>query len=218
MVVEAIQIYGEDVYYIPYNLNNYDVIYGADDQKSYTWAIPIEMYMKSFDSFGGDGDFFSKFGAEVRDQMVWTVAQTRFLAEIGSQSILIRPREGDLIFFPLNNQCFQIKSVSKLEAFFQLGALHTWEMTCELFEYTNQIMATGIPQIDNLQVEYSTNILDFAIQDENGYPLRTEQGYYILMESYGAKTDLPEDEEIKNESSQIIDFSVQNPFSEDIGN
>jgi hypothetical protein len=214
LVVESIQIFGEDVYYIPRNLNNYDIVYGADDRSSYTWAIPIEMYLKSFMGFGGDGNFMSKFGLEIRDQAVWSVAQKRFRDEIGSSSTLVRPREGDLIYFPLNDKCFQIKEVSKFEMFYQLGALQTWDMTCELFEYSDEIFATGNPAIDILQQEFSTNIIDFSIQDQYGNPLRDENGNYILTEGHGVNTLMPQEAEVTAESSQFIDFTVVNPFAD----
>lgn len=214
LAIEAIQIYGEDVMYIPRNLNNYDIVYSADDQSSYTWAIPIEMYIKSYQGFSGDGSFMSKYSIEIHDQITFTVAMRRFMDEIGSQSTLIRPREGDLIYFPLNDKCFQIKAVSKFEQFYQLGALQTWEMTCELFEYSDERFSTGVPEIDKLQVEFNTDILGFVITTQDGYPLRTEDGAYILLEKYGELTLRPEDEAITDEASQVIDFDVDNPFAD----
>jgi neck protein len=214
LTIESIKIYGEDVYYIPRNLNNYDSVYVADDQSSYTWAIPIEMYLKNYGGFEGDGNFMSKFGVEIRDQVLWSVSQRRFMDEVGTSAVLVRPREGDLIYFPLNDKCFQVKEVSKFEHFYQLGRLQTWEMTCELFEYSDEVFATGIPEIDKLQVEFSTNILDFTIQTEDGYPLRDQDGYYLLTENYGVDTDAQGMGEMQAESSQFIDFTVTNPFAD----
>ena len=134
LIIESIKIYGEDMYYIPRKLNNYDEIYGADDQSSYDNAYMIEMYIKSIDGFTGDGSFMSKFGLEIRDRVVFSMAQRIFNEEVGTFTSQLRPNEGDLIYFPLNKKCFQIKFVQKYEMFYQLGALQTWEVTCELFE------------------------------------------------------------------------------------
>ena len=131
------------MYYIPRKLNNYDNVYGADDQSSYENAYSIELYIKSVDGFSGDGDFMSKFGIEIRNQVIFSVAQRRFNEEIGEYTTQVRPNEGDLIYFPLNKKCFQIKYVNKFEMFYQLGALQTWEMTCELFEYSNENLKIG---------------------------------------------------------------------------
>jgi signal peptidase I len=136
LVIESIKIYGHDIYYVPRKLNNYDDVYGADDQSSYEVAYPIEMYIKSIDGFSGDQEFLSKFGVEIRNQVVFSVARRIFNEEVGEFTAQVRPNEGDIIYFPLNQRAFQIKYVNKYEMFYQLGALQTWEMTCEVFEYS----------------------------------------------------------------------------------
>lgn len=217
LIIEAIKIYGEDVLYIPRNINNLDRLYTADDQSSYTQAIPIEMYIKSVDGFRGDGNFMSKFGLEIRDQVIFSVAQRIFYDEIGASFAFSRPREGDLIWFPLNQKCFQIKYVNKFEMFYQLGALQTWEMTCELFEYSGEDIDTGIPEIDILQNKFSTNILDYNITDQNGLYLTDEDGNYLVSENYNLDTSTnyaAENDVIQQSSDTFVDFSVKDPFSE----
>ena len=166
LIIESIRFYGQDMQYIPRVLNKYDDVYGADDQSSYERAYPIEMYIKSIDGFSGDGDFLSKFGIEIRNQVVFSMAQRIFTQEVGVSTNQTRPNEGDLIYFPLNQKVFQIKYVNKFEMFYQLGALQTWEVTCELFEYSGEKLSTGIPEIDELELKFSTNVFDFAIKDE----------------------------------------------------
>ena len=216
LVIESIKIYGHDVFYIPRKLNNYDDVYGADDQSSYEVAYPIEMYIKSFDGFKGDGNFMSKFGLEIRDQVVFSMAQRIFNEEIGQFTTQVRPNEGDLIYFPLNRKCFQIKFVNKFEMFYQLGALQTWEVTCELFEYSGELLNTGIPEIDSLQKKFSTNILDWTINQEDGYEIKTEDGDYLILEN-ASLNDLvmaSDNDEIQSESDLFVDFSSSDPFSE----
>ena len=216
LVIESIKIYGHDVYYIPRKLNNYDDVYGADDQSSYEVAYPIEMYIKSFDGFKGDGNFMSKFGLEIRDQVVFSMAQRIFNEEVGQYTTQVRPNEGDLIYFPLNKKCFQIKFTNKFEMFYQLGALQTWEVTCELFEYSGELLNTGIPEIDSLQQKFSTNILDWTINQQDGYEIKTEDGDYLILEN-ASLNDLvmaSDNDEIQAESDLFVDFSASDPFSE----
>jgi hypothetical protein len=100
--------------------------------------------------------------------------------------------------------------------FYQLGALQTWEVTCELFEYSGESMNTGIPQIDILQSLYDTNYLDFTLLNEDGTPLVDESGNTIIQEGHDA-TDLITGDDaaaIQNEGDQFIDFSTVDPFSE----
>jgi hypothetical protein len=216
LIIEAIRIYGQDMYYIPRKLNNYDSIYGADDQSSYEYAYPIEIYIKSVDGFQGDGNFMSKFGIEIRDQVIFSVAQRRFTEEVEVFTTQVRPNEGDLIYFPLNNKCFQIKFVNKFEMYYQLGALQTWEMTCELFEYSNEIFNTGIPEIDIIQTKFSTNIIDWALTDESGNYLLDESENYLVSEKFILNQILPDadNQQIQDESDLFVDFTAIDPFSE----
>lgn len=216
LVIESIKIYGEDMYYIPRKLNKYDDVYGADDQSSYENAYMMEMYIKSVDGFSGDGAFMSKFGLEIRDRVIFSMAQRVFNEEVGTFTAQTRPNEGDLIFFPLNKKCFQIKYVNKFEMFYQLGALQTWEVTCELFEYSGENMNTGIPEIDILQKKFDSNQYHWAVKDETGAMLLDEEGNIIVLEGssvdnlfFGADND-----EIQRESDQFVDFTAIDPFSE----
>lgn len=217
LVIESIKIYGQDMFYLPRNLGNFDQLYTADDQSYYKLALPIEMYIKSVDGFSGDGNFMSKFGLEIRDQVVFSMAQKIFFDEIGSQLALERPREGDLIWFPLNRKLFQIKYVNKFEMFYQLGALQTWEVTCELYEYGSEDIDVGIPEIDRIQQRFSTNILDYALLDGANNYITDEIGNYLITETYDLihqTNDVEDNDEIQRESDMFIDFSVHDPFSE----
>lgn len=216
LIIESIKIYGEDMYYIPRKINNYDAVYGADDQSSYENAYPIEIYIKSIDGFGGDGTFLSKFGLEIRDRVIFSMAQRIFNEEVGSYTSQLRPNEGDLIYFPLNKKCFQIKFVQKFEMFYQLGALQTWEVTCELFEYAGETINTGIPEVDILQKKFDVNQYSWTIKDELGTILLDEDGSMLLQENSSIDDLLPaaENYEIQKESDLFVDFSAVDPFSE----
>jgi hypothetical protein len=216
LIIESIKIYGEDMYYIPRKLNNYDAVYGADDQSSYENAYPIEIYIKNVDGFQGDGNFMSKFGLEIRDRVVFSMAQRIFNEEIGTFTNQVRPNEGDLIYFPLNKKCFQIKYVNKFEMFYQLGSLQTWEVTCELFEYAGEILSTGIPEIDILQKKFDTNQYHWAVLDETGAMILDEEGNIIVLEGSSINDLIPsaDNDEIQRESDLFVDFTAYDPFSE----
>jgi hypothetical protein len=216
LIIESIKIYGEDMIYIPRNIGKLDTLYTADDQSYYDKNYEIEMYIKSVDGFNGDGNFLSKFGLEIRDQVVFSVAQRVFNNEIGEYTSFTRPREGDLVYFPLNNKCFQIKFVNKFEMFYQLGALQTWELTCELFEYAGERLNTGIAEIDAMQKRMSLNELDYTIMTEDGFYLQNEDGDYITNEKYSITNVVGTgtNEVFAEESLDFIDFSQVDPFSE----
>ena len=225
LIIESIKIYGEDMLYVPRKLGNFDKLYTADDQSIYDHAYEVEMYIKSVNGFTGDGNFMSKFGLEIRDEVTFSVAQRTFNAEVGAYTAQPRPNEGDIVYFPLNNKIFQVKSVSKLEMFYQLGGLQTWELTCELFEYSDEQFNTGIPAIDNLQTNMSTNILDFSITDEQGHYLTDEDENYITTQLYDLEAAVPGalnttlntgSNNFATGSNDFIDFSSVDPFSEGV--
>lgn len=223
LIIESIKIYGEDMYYIPRVITNYDNLLGEDASSQYNHAIMVELYIKSIDGFTGDGNFMSKFGLQIRDQVVFSIAQRTFNQEVAIVTDQIRPNEGDLIYFPLNRKCFQIKFVNKFEMFYQFGALQTWELTCELFEYSNEQFNTGVDEIDSIQKNYSVNILDYTIMDEEGVNLTDEDSNYLVVESYKPETINPasENDTIQQGtdnfplgSDDFIDFTEKDPFSE----
>ena len=105
-----------------------------------------------FDGFEGEGDFLSKFGLQIRDSMTLTVAIRTWENEVGRsiESQPSRPLEGDLIYFPLNRKVFKIMFVEHEAIFYQMGSLQTYDLRCELFEFSNERFETGIPEVDDV--------------------------------------------------------------------
>ena len=163
LVTESIQIYGHDVNYIPRTLVNEDTILGEDSISEYKDAYSIEMYIKSVDGFEGEGDLVSKFGLEIRDQIVFSVARRAFEGlDIG-----VRPKEGDLIYFPLTEKLFQIMFVEHETPFYQTGALPTFDLTCELFTYSDEKFDTGVEEVDVIEQKQSL-VRTFELESVSG--------------------------------------------------
>lgn len=218
LIVESIKIYGLDMFYLPRRFHSKDDIYGEDASSKYNMYYPIEMYIKNVEGFEGEGDFLSKFNLEIRDRVTFTVARRIFSQEVGTNEAMTRPLEGDLIYFPLNNKIFQIKFVEHEAIFYQLGALQTFDLICELFEYSGETLDTGIPEIDAIQANYSPALTSFGIltEDANYYTLLDEDGYKLVNDSYDLETIDPtsDNEELEIEGDSFIDFSEIDPFSE----
>ena len=166
--IEAIKTFGIDVHYCPRTLNDEDTLMGEDNTASYNSAHTIEMYIKSVDGFEGDGDFISKFGLQIKDQVTFTVANRRW-AELNVQGDgrADAPHEGDLIYFPTTSALFQILFVEDEAIFYQTGALQTYDMLCEMFIYSDQKLDTGIEVIDAIERSHSYSI-DFTMDTGNG--------------------------------------------------
>lgn len=216
LIIESIKIYGQDMLYVPRKLNNKNEVYGEDDISTYENAYMIELFIKSIDGFSGDGNFMSKFGLEIRDQVTFTVARRSFELEISTQGDYDRPREGDLVYFPLNKKLFQIKFVDNKVMFYTLGTLPVYDLVCELFEYSAEQFNTGIPEIDDIQDKLSTNIFDHVLFTEDSFALMTEDENYIMNETYkiGTIDGNADNDSIETEALGFLDFTEKDPFSE----
>jgi len=177
LMIESIKTYGIDVYYCPRTLNDEDTLMGEDNTASYNSAHTIEMYIKSVDGFEGSGDFISKFGLQINDQVTFTVAKRRF-RELGmtTDGRADMPHEGDLIYFPTTSALFQILFVEDEAIFYQTGALQTYDMLCEMFTYSDQNFSTGIEVIDAIERSHSYSI-DFTMDTGSGNYTVGEQVY-----------------------------------------
>ena len=151
LTTESIQVVGYDVNYIPRTLVNEDTILGEDSISEYKDAYSVEMFIKSVDGFEGEGDLVSKFGLEVRDQIIFSMSRRAWEGlDIGT-----RPKEGDLIYFGLTSKLFQIMFVEHETPFYQTGALPTFDLTCELFSYSDEALDTGVDEIDVIEQKQS---------------------------------------------------------------
>jgi hypothetical protein len=158
ITIEALKIYGHDVYYIPRTIVNTNAIFNEDALSKFGEAFQIEMYVENTDGFEGDGDLLSKFGVEVRDSMTLVLATRRWEELVGrfQSTPESRPQEGDLIYFPLVKGLFQISFVEDESPFYQITNLPTFKLTCELFEYGNEAIDTGIAEVDAFETDYAS--------------------------------------------------------------
>lgn len=177
LTIESIKTFGIDVYYLPRTLNDEDKLMGEDNTASYNSAYTIEMYIKTIEGFEGQGDFISKFGLQINDQITFTVAKRRF-KELGmtSDGRANIPHEGDLIFFPTTSALFQILFVEDEAIFYQTGQLQSYDMLCEMFTYSDQSFNTGIEEIDKIEREQSYSI-EFTLNTGSGNYTIGEQVY-----------------------------------------
>ena len=166
LVVEQIKMFGKDVYYIPRTLVKNDDTFGEDTLSKFEGAFLLEAYVEDASGFRGDGDMFSKFGVRISDQVTFIVSRTRFTEAVDDNAQLIvegRPNEGDLIHFPMANKTFEIQFVEHEVPFYQLGKVHVWGLRCELFEYSDEDIDTGVAAVDQIEVDFSVAVtVNFA--------------------------------------------------------
>lgn len=160
IIVESIQIMGHDVWYIPRDsYNGIDEIWGESINAKFTRAYAIEAYLANVEGYEGDGDFFSKFGLDIRDTTNIILSNRSFTRFIPS-TIASRPKEGDLIYVPVMKKLFEIKFVEEELLFFSLGKRNPYifELRCELFRYSSESLTTGVEEIDDIEKDNSYSV------------------------------------------------------------
>ena len=169
LAIEAIQIYGHDVYYLPRTMVNKDELFGESPLSKFTDAYMIEMYMDTNEGYEGEKEIISRFGLEIRDETTFTVSRRRWLDLVSSNSNLIsalRPNEGDWIYMPTVGRLLEISFVDKDDPFYQLDNLPVYKLFTRTVEYSSEDLDTGIEAIDAIETERSTDAYDWQILGE----------------------------------------------------
>ena len=154
LIIESIKIYGQDLYYLPRDLVNVDDVFREDPESRFNSNYLLEMYVDNADGFDGEGDLFTKFGVEIRDQVTLTVSKRRWeqtVMRYDNEIQGIRPLEGDLVFTPFSKKMFQIMHVEHEQPFYQLNNLPVFKLQCELFEYNDEDFDVNNDDISQLE-------------------------------------------------------------------
>lgn len=155
LVIEALQIYGMDAYYLPrITRDEVDYLFGEDTLKEYRNAYPLEMYLENFTGMEGESDFISKFGLEIKSEITLLVSRLRFRYNVNGYT---RPREGDLVYIPMVTGLFEITHVEheKDQAMFYTlgrgrgGNVYVYGLRLKQYVFSSEIIQTGIAEIDN---------------------------------------------------------------------
>jgi len=158
ITIEALEIYGQSVYYLPRSIVNEDTIFGDDIPSKFSSAHKVSMYIENVEGFDGEGDLFTRFGVEIRDEATFVVSRRRWerlVSRINTSITVERPKEGDLIYLPLSKSLFQIMHVEHEQPFYQLSNLPTYKMRCQLFEYNDEDLDTGIADLDAIEIDHA---------------------------------------------------------------
>jgi hypothetical protein len=161
LVNEQMRMYGVEVIYIPRKFVRKQTIIEEIQSSAFDDNFAIEAYVNTYDGYSGAGDNLTKFGMSLRDELLITISRERFedfiapflgALDDGTENSKIevstRPREGDLVYFPLGQRIFEVKFVEHEQPFYQLGKTYVYELKCELFEYEDEILDTSIDEVD----------------------------------------------------------------------
>ena len=138
-----------------------------------------------------------------------------------------RPQEGDLVYHPVFEKMFEISFVDHDEPFYQLDNNPVYKLRCKQFEYTSEIIDTGIATIDAIENNLTTDSRAYQLSLENEVgsiqlenAADTGDASFIILEDYivgDYETDKTSQNELFDQlDDTVLDFSESNPFG-DVG-
>ena len=159
LINEQLRMYGVDIFYIPRKYITEKTVLREVVQSKFDMALPLEAYVDNFDEYAGAGTILSKFGIQSQDEVRLVISRERFenyisplIEDQTNIKLSTRPKTGDLIWFPLDDRVYEVKDIEYAKPYYQLQDLYVYELTCELFRVEDEVIATGIEEIDNVLV------------------------------------------------------------------
>ena len=156
LINEQLRMYGVEVYYLPRQYATTDNVIKEVIQSDFNYSYPIEAYVDNFDGYGDNTVMLSKFGIQAENELTVTISKERFenyisplIKNLPNVELSTRPKEGDLIYFPLGDRLFEIKFVEHEKPFYQLKKNYVYTLTCQLFRPEDEVLDTGIEEIDD---------------------------------------------------------------------
>ncbi len=156
LINEQLRMYGVDIFYLPRKYMTENTVIREVVQSKFDMALPLEAYVDNYDQYSGAGDILSKFGIESKDEVRLIISRDRFenyitplIEDQANVKLSTRPKGGDLIWFPLDDRIYEIKDIEYAKPYYQLQNLYVYELYCELFRLEDEVIATGIDDIDN---------------------------------------------------------------------
>ena len=159
LINEQLRMYGVDVHYLPRKYLTEKKVLREVIESAFDDAYPLEAYIENYEGYGDNTTILSKFGIQALNELTITISKERFESYIvplikNKPNIKLgtRPKEGDLIYFPLGDRLFEIKFVEHEQPFYQLQKTYVYTLKCELFRYEDEVIDTGVNEIDDTNV------------------------------------------------------------------
>lgn len=156
LINEQLKIYGVEIYYIPRKYITKKTVIKEVIESKFNYAYPIEAYVDTYEGYEGAGTLLTKFGVQPYTDLTLIISKERFETYItpliknqADIELSTRPKEGDLVYFPLGDRLFEIKFVEHEIPFYQLQKTYVYTLRCELFRYEDEVIDTGVEFIDD---------------------------------------------------------------------
>ena len=156
LINEQLKMYGVEVHYLPRKYISETTVIREVVRSKFDDAYPLEAYLDTYDGYGENPVILSKFGIEQKNEVTLTISRDRWETYIeplmeneADVKLTTRPKEGDLIYFPLGDRLFEIKFVEHEKPFYQLKKTYVYTLRCELFVFEDEVIDTGVEEIDD---------------------------------------------------------------------
>ena len=156
LINEQLRMYGVEIYYLPRKYMTENTVIREVIESKFDDAYPLEAYIDNYDGYAENPVLLSKFGIEAQNEITLVVSRERWETYIqplmeneSNVKLTSRPKEGDIVYFPLGDRLFEIKYVEHEKPFYQLQKNYTYTLRCELFRYEDEVIDTGVEEIDD---------------------------------------------------------------------
>ena len=160
LINEQLRMYGVEIYYLPRQYVTQTTVIKEVIESKFNNAYPLEAYVDTYDGYEGVGTLLSKFGVQELDDLVLIISKERYedyisplIKNVPNIELTTRPREGDLVYFPLGDRLFEIKYVEHEKPFYQLQKNYVYELRCELFRYEDEVVDVGVDAVDDTVID-----------------------------------------------------------------
>tara|TARA_R100000027_G_scaffold59842_1_gene50312 strand:+ start:89 stop:2644 length:2556 start_codon:yes stop_codon:yes gene_type:complete len=157
LINEQLKMYGVEIHYLPRKYLSEKTVLKEVIQSKFDDAYPIEAYIENYEGYGDNNTILSKFGIQATNEITLIISKERFETYISplikneeNIKLSTRPKEGDLLYFPLGDRLFEIKFVEVDKPFYQLQKTYVYELRCELYRVGDEVIDTGIEEIDDV--------------------------------------------------------------------
>ena len=160
LINEQLRMYGVEIYYLPRQYVTKNTVIKEVIESKFTNAYPLEAYVDTYDGYEGVGTLLSKFGIQDLDDLILIISKERYedyisplIENLPNIELTTRPREGDLVYFPLGDRLFEINFVEHEKPLYQLQKNYVYELRCELFRYEDEVVDVGVDAVDDTVID-----------------------------------------------------------------
>lgn len=167
IVEEVVAVIGFTAKYLPRKYGTgLDPVFGEDPTSKFDTVWQFNILIDDYQEYGDVGDFYSKFGVSVTDEMKVSFTKKSFAEQTVSTDD-DRPIAGDLLYFTDAEALFEVTFVGNDSSFYPTpdGPQHVWTLTLKPWEYGGEAIDVVDSEIEALETDIQT-----AINNELGTP------------------------------------------------